>query len=482
MSTATLKSLTDFSDKLNPMLVKELRQGLKGLGFVCLFIALQAFLALIMLTTAAGASYDNAGHLLSRIIFFFFSVAVLIIQPLRGISALHTEIKGSTIDLLCLTRLSAWRIAFGKWVSLVSQSALILTAIIPYLILRYFFGDMQLFSELFLLLTIFLLSMAFTAMTVGFSALNSVILRVIAPLGGAMFVLMLIVQAFASRRYQFQEVLNLVTLQTGTHWLVYLGFTLAVIYTTWICLDLGTSIIAPIAENRATFKRCISMILIGITTMILILAEAEPIAVCFIAIFLCLPILFLSLTESAELVPPVTAPFTKLGTTGKWLGRFLYPGWATGLMYSLLLYLMVAFSLSIQHYPTSYASFDMDHAILCLNIGFGSLYLTTVLLGVFRKKITNRMGFGILFTVIQCILFTSVLACNEISRNLDILPIIFWIPLSAFGFMAENSGDISVELMTLSFANLIGYFIVALLISRPVWPQIQQTEQQNAQP
>ena len=106
MSTSDLKHLFDFSDKFNPMLVKELRQGLRGPGFVALFISFQAILAFILLFTAALASHENAGHLISRTIFFLFSCAVLIVQPLRGITSLSSEIKSDTIDLLCLTRLS----------------------------------------------------------------------------------------------------------------------------------------------------------------------------------------------------------------------------------------------------------------------------------------------------------------------------------------------------------------------------------------
>ena len=71
--------ISDFPDKLNPMLVKELRQGLRGLGFVALFIAIQAFLCLILLITSATESQENVGNLISRIILFFFSIAVLVI-------------------------------------------------------------------------------------------------------------------------------------------------------------------------------------------------------------------------------------------------------------------------------------------------------------------------------------------------------------------------------------------------------------------
>ena len=156
-----IERLNDFSDRFSPMLVKELRQGLRTHTFVVLFLVLQGLLALILLTTAAAD--PNSGSTVSSIIFLFFSLAVLIVQPLRGMSAISSEVKSDTIDLMALTKLSAWRIVFGKWSSIMGQTALLLFAIVPYLILRYFFGGMQLFSELLFLFTVFLLSGVFTA-------------------------------------------------------------------------------------------------------------------------------------------------------------------------------------------------------------------------------------------------------------------------------------------------------------------------------
>ena len=136
--------LTDFSDRISPMLVKELRQGMRAKTFIVVFLSLQVFLAVMLFSARSLGLGDQVGSMVSGIIFTFFAIAVLIVQPLRGISALASEVKGNTIDMMVLTRLSAWRIVFGKWVAIVSQSALLLATIIPYLILRYFFGGMNL--------------------------------------------------------------------------------------------------------------------------------------------------------------------------------------------------------------------------------------------------------------------------------------------------------------------------------------------------
>ena len=140
--------LTDFSDRISPMLVKELRQGLRAKTFIVVFLSLQVFLAVMLFSAGAASTSDHVGTVISGIIFTFFAIAVLVVQPLRGTGALSSEVKGNTIDMMVLTRLSAWRIVFGKWVAIVSQSALLLSTIIPYLILRYFFGGMNLLGEM----------------------------------------------------------------------------------------------------------------------------------------------------------------------------------------------------------------------------------------------------------------------------------------------------------------------------------------------
>ena len=174
--------IDDFSDKLSPMLVKELRQGLRAKTFVILFLALQGLLTFVLLIAMGASSSADGGGVVSSVIFFFYSLAVLVVQPLRGIGTLHNEIRGSTIDLMVLTRMGTWRIVLGKWVAIVSQSALLLAAIVPYLILRYFFGRMELFAELLLMGLVFLGSAVFTAVTVGLSALPSILVRGLLPL------------------------------------------------------------------------------------------------------------------------------------------------------------------------------------------------------------------------------------------------------------------------------------------------------------
>lgn len=466
----SINHITDFPDKLNPMLVKELRQGLRGVSFVTLFIAIQAFLCFILLITAAVASHENAGHLVSRIIFFFYSLAVLVVQPLRGVGALHGEIRHKTIDLLCLTRLSAWRITFGKWISIVSQSALILTAIIPYLILRYFFGDMQMFSEILLLLSIFLLSAMCTALTIGLSATSSVVVRVLLPIASAMIVFRLIWTAFLDSRSMFLSLLKPVTLNSQESTLTFIGFVIACIYVIWMLLDLGTSLIAPLAENRATRRRVVSIGLITLTLLAFHLANVRADTALLIGLLLSIPVSIISLTENANLVPPITAPFVRKKLPGILSGRALYPGWATGLIFVFFLYALLHLLLNLVYQA------DTD-TTLVLNATFAAVLFPIAMTRLFAKKHENRFG---LFMLFVCAEFLSVLTLFAMESwvggsKLQLMPLLCWVPTSAI-YLNENYGFSPAALLNVSYLNLILYAAMALCTSVPVWKHIREVE------
>jgi len=463
-----MRNINDFSDKLNPMLVKELRQGLRGISFVTLFIAVQAFLCFILLITTAVASQENTGHLISRIIFFFFSMAVLVIQPLRGISALSTEIKADTIDLLCLTRLSAWRITFGKWISIVSQSALIFTAIAPYLILRYFFGDMQMFPEILLLMSTFFLSATFTAVTVGFSGMKSVIIRVLLPIFAALWIFGAIWAAYFGGRYNFQEILQMVTLTDARSTFTFLGFLTGCTYAGWFCLDLGTTVIAPMAENRTTLRRLISLTLIILTVLAFSFAGIPANVALVIGLVLCVPISVISLTENAHLVAPIVAVFTRKGSLGKIAGRLLYPGWATGMIFVLLLYLIMQGLLFFHTWGTDPSPWNT----VVLNSVFAIVIFPLALTRLFARKHENRFGLFMLFLCTEILIVLIVFACEEYSHNLDIMPFFFWVPTS-YNFLDSFS---SQSLVHASYLNLALYSLIALATSLPVWKHIAEIE------
>jgi len=166
----------DFPGWLPPMLVKELRQGLRQRGFVGGLIVAQAVLAIMFIW--GFAIEVNEGSSRSMIDGVFWSTifgTLLLVAPLRALGALHAEIDARTMDLLLLTRLNSWRIVWGKWVSLVTQSLLLVVSLLPYAVVRYFFGSVDVVRDLVVIGVLLVFSAIFTAVGLWASGMNRVL-------------------------------------------------------------------------------------------------------------------------------------------------------------------------------------------------------------------------------------------------------------------------------------------------------------------
>lgn len=410
--------LADFSDKLSPMLVKELRQGLRAKTFVVVFLLLQGLLALVLLTSiAAAGSPQNAGGDITNIIFLFFGLAVLVVQPIRGIGALHREVQGQTIELMVLTRLSAWKIVLGKWVSIVSQSALIFAAIIPYLILRYWFGDMNLFGELSLLWLVFVLSAAITAVVVGISCVPSVILRGLVPLVAAAFGVCAIFVICVDG--ELEDFITVAAMQTpDSFWSVTLGM-LCALYLGWTALGVGASMIAPAAENHSTVRRLLTLGLMLVLIAVAPFAGAPAELWLMMLGVILVPSLIIEITESNVLLPPICRPFVLRGVPGRLAGRLLYPGWPSGVMFS---FLMVGLG-ALSAFLAGADDLHVQEWIVVMSL-LGSLLMPAALMCFFEKRIKHRLTLYLLLVSANAVV-TFVLAL-----------LVDALPSSARGFLA----------------------------------------------
>jgi ABC-type transport system involved in multi-copper enzyme maturation permease subunit len=429
-------ALDEFSDRISPMLVKELRQGLRAKTFVIVFLALQALLAVVLLSAIGASSSDSAGQRVSNIIFFFFSLAVLIVQPLRGIGALHNEIKGNTIDLMVLTRLGAWRIVLGKWVSIVSQSALLLTAIAPYLILRYFFGRMNLFAELNLLLLIFLSSALFTAITVGLSAIPSIIIRGLLPLVIAFYLGIGIFAVTFDSRDGFSDLIEFCSLQeTNSGWALLAGLVTAA-YFGWSALALAASMIAPMAENHSTVRRLLTLAAVAGFALIAAIASFPRESIGPILLLFCAPAIAIAVTEPLQLLPPICRPFLRFGTAGKLAGRFLYPGWPSGVLFSGLL-IALGCAVVLQHLKSGGTpgwAFDAKFPVLLLG-SLGTLLMPGLLIRLLPGRIPRTFTLYILFLGIIIATAVGLDIVQEEVEGANFMWAFAWIPPVQFNLM-----------------------------------------------
>ncbi|MDR2674373.1 MAG: hypothetical protein LBC18_05765 [Opitutaceae bacterium] len=247
------------------MLVKELRQGLRTRAFVGALIGFQ-FVMVLMLIGAFVAELGAPGAALGAVNAFFWGVlggTFAVLTPLRGLAGLRGEIAGRNIDLLLLTRLSSWRVVLGKWSSLMAQAALLATALLPYGVVRYFFGSVDLLDDLLAAACLYGACGVLTAATLWLSALST-FLRVVVAIGFLVVLQMAGVGFFAAmnipgRRSWFYRMTGGGGSGGGDDWLVWALVVFDAALVLAFCLIQAVRQIAPPSENHAVSTRLISL-------------------------------------------------------------------------------------------------------------------------------------------------------------------------------------------------------------------------------
>jgi len=467
------EKLNDFSDRLPPMMVKELRQGLRAKTFVAVFLGLQLFLGIVMLFATAASGMATAGEAVSQIIFLFFSLAVLVVQPLRAMNSLHGEIKSTTIDMMVLTRLNARRIVAGKWAAIVGQTLLLFISIIPYLILRYFFGGMNLFAELLALGTVFLASAGLTAINVGLSSNPAIVVRGIVPLIIALFMF----SATMGIMDEFEDFLEFFAMADAEQVGYYLAFLLGGLYLAWITFGIGVTAIAPLAENHTTLNRLVTLGVMALVLLILVAIDfSDPEAIPFIIGAVALPAIIMALTEGNYLMSRVAQPFVRRGFAGKAAGLFLYPCWTSGVHFTALVSLLVLAIGAATTLMRSGMRFGAEEfTVLCSLTG--SLLLPGILVAWFYQKIQNRLGFYLVALIASYCLTLSLIAVAESTDAEHLVWIFAWLsPVHLY--MVNSSAFDETPVLLTSLICTCCYLGILLIQAWKRYPTIRQAEQQ----
>ncbi|MDB9742039.1 hypothetical protein OAB00_04240 [Akkermansiaceae bacterium] len=485
----------DFADFLSPMLVKELRQGLRSIGFSLLFIIMQIVLALALLMILV---LDGPGAIASYTIFLAYFVAVCGIQPLRGANAVSAEIKGDTIDLVSITSLSSWKIVSGKWVSLMAQSLLFGVSLLPYVILRYFLGDMQLFGELVLFAIIFITGGIVTALSVGGSAIPSLVLRFIVVGGVIGFTVVYgfaILSAFFAGGRDFLQMIGS-DLQPV---LIVIGVGILVgTYLSWVALDYGASMIAPISENRASNRRlvylCFLALGLAVSVATVIFQDAFVSDAAIISVVSCIMIcaatfvifLFTLFSEYPYVTKGVARKMLKRKIAGK-LRFMLYPGWASGwtcvsVCIAMLIGMLACFYMITVGDSNDEKGFGV--AALLFTGALASLTFPACLVVLFKRKSSNLLTMYLIFLIASILVSVMVLfLANGVG---DFISVIFsWIPLvtvyqalNEMGMRYNNTYNADLISLFTSI-NLVSILVHSIIIRLCAIPYLRQIKQQE---
>ncbi|MEM0895984.1 MAG: hypothetical protein AAGJ79_03785 [Verrucomicrobiota bacterium] len=462
-----LASIQDFKDWIGPMVVKELRQGLRTKSFIGVFIGLQTMLVII---TIAMADAGSSGESISAWFWGFINLTFIVLMPLRGFNAISQEARHQTLELVLMTRLNARRITYGKWFALYAQTLLFSISLLPFVIMRFFLGGIEIATEIYILLLFTIASGALTAISVGVSAQPSALLRGAATL--------LIVFAFVPAQgflvqFLFFDTRSSMTLWASSEFWASFGATVFVVaFVILFMVEFGAGYIAPDADNIATRKRLLTL---GFVVVILGFAFAPAIEleamVGISLIFATIPCID-ALCERPAAVASLYTPFVRRGHPGRMAGRLLYPGWPTGLFFSLL----IAGILGVAYFK-SFPSVDEELRLLSPVICFGILLFPVFVIQLITPKTTNPFVLYILYQLITLAFCFAMLAIDSGNDSSHVLPLASFIPWAAVLVIGNDhlydSTTTPLFLGTISSAIL---FLILLIKASPLLRQIGRLE------
>ncbi len=169
---AFLDRMTDF---LNPILVKEVRQGLRGRYFkgsyaLTLFIA--TLVGLTVLVIAGQGSGGDIGQIFFAAIYVCLCGAVLALIPFQAFISSATA-DPRQADLLALSNLRPRQIVWGRLLATLVQGSLIVSALFPFLGLAYLLPGVDLGAALVAVLTALCYGSVMACVTIAASWLTS---------------------------------------------------------------------------------------------------------------------------------------------------------------------------------------------------------------------------------------------------------------------------------------------------------------------
>jgi hypothetical protein len=455
---------TDFSDVLSPMLVKELRQGLRSRIFMAAFYLTQGLMILCVIfnlvASRAGSNSDSMG-IMNGLFWFMISVPLLFFMPMRGFNALHSELKNGTMELVFLSRLSSWRIALGKWLALVVQTILLVTAVLPYVLIRYFLGGIDILDDLRNLLVLLLASATLSALTVAISPYESKILRAIFIIG--------LIMGFQAL---FGFVLAWITVGRTAFggasalpvWKVYLAIAAFLPAFVVLCLEMAAARIAPAAENHAVRKRLIAVYFLLAGCFFTLLGLGKDGEMMSLALMLTAPVVIDALAEPTIFTPSLLRARTKFW---RGFGYLVLPGWASAVWF------VAAFSVVATIIFGLCGELSKTKDAVGYVAFFGALILPATLIRLFlpttKHFLAIYMGLQFAFTALTILVgIASQMMGTQILEWLSPLPLAVFF-LSIFD---QVPGDAADSFLIVTASVTVASLLLLLVCTAAPWRDI----------
>ncbi len=145
-------AIPEWSDRVNPLLLKEMRQAFKSRSFVWTFFALLAgiWLWTMLVVAFSYPSIRYAPHGVPLIAGYAWLMipALIVVIPFATFRSMEGERRHATYELLSITSLGADQIVRGKLVTMMAMALVFYSLIAPCLVFAYMLGGVDLVQTL----------------------------------------------------------------------------------------------------------------------------------------------------------------------------------------------------------------------------------------------------------------------------------------------------------------------------------------------
>ena len=156
-SLAVPRLLRPLDDRLNPILVKEIRAALRGrvfrIGFLCTIVLLTVT-SLTLFNRVGLRPGPDEGQAYFLGILTCLEIAVIGLVPFSTFSAMGAEWDENTYDLLVISNMQPLQIVRGKLACAVVQTLLIFSAFAPFLVFAFLLRGVDLSAVVLILVLV----------------------------------------------------------------------------------------------------------------------------------------------------------------------------------------------------------------------------------------------------------------------------------------------------------------------------------------
>ncbi len=333
------------SERINPIVVKEVRQSLKSKQFTISFgltlIAAVSWTLVAISLMVPRIFYMPAGIPLLSGYFCILVAPLMVIIPFGAFLSLTAETEDSTFELLSISALSALQIVHGKMASACVQILLYLSALAPCIVLTYLLRGVGLYTILFFLGWTVVLSICETALALLLGAIARTRMLQVGAAVAALAGLFFAVGTWLT--FLLSVGLQSFTNPASSEWVVVLALVTILAVAVSLVLRAAAAAIDFASENHSTpLRRKIFslLVLVSFWSMLgIIVAEEMTIAnILLVGVFIFLMVVGTLVTGERGVI----SPRAQRGLPQTFLGRafltWFFPGAGLGYIFVVAMF------------------------------------------------------------------------------------------------------------------------------------------------